>query len=80
MPGRSKSTFFPGPENLYLCPVHLDRHLRLVLQNRHHRKKEFRKRPLLSVMRKNQETYNIFITKKVPKRLKALDVDSNLSD
>lgn len=71
LPGRSKSSSVPGSSRFSSTPG---------TSRPSPSQKGVRKRPLLSVMRENQEAYNIFITKKVPKLLKALGVDSDESD
>lgn len=71
LPGRSKSSSVPGSSRFSSTPG---------TSRPSPSQKGVRKRPPLSVMRENQEAYNIFITKKVPKLLKALGVDSDESD
>lgn len=69
LPGRSKSSSVPGSSRFSSTPG---------TSRPSPSQKGVRKRQLLSVMRENQEAYNIYITKKgkEPKLLKALGVDS----
>lgn len=73
LPGRSKSSSVPGSSRFSSTPG---------TSRPSPSQKGVRKRQLLSVMRENQEAYNIYITKKgkEPKLLKALGVDSDESD